>query len=240
MALPQLNTATYELTIPSSKQKIEYRPFLVKEEKVLLMAMETGNAMDVQRAVRNLITACTFDKLDVQTLTSFDLDYMFLQLRARSIGENIKLNIKCDECGERTPVKINVDDIKPSEFDESKGFKYQLTNDIGVIMRFPRMMDIQRFEKERDPDDMTVADAFISLMAASIESIYDADTVYPAEDHSVQELVDFVENLKKDQYDIVNKFFEAVPKIATDLEFKCDKCGHDNHTHLEGLKDFFG
>jgi len=239
MALPVLNTATYELTIPSNKEKVEYRPFLVKEEKVLLTAIETGDIDDIQRNTRNIIDTCTFGKLNVKELTPYDVDYIFLQLRARSIGEHIAIGAKCDKCEESNPQSIDITEIKPTEHDESVGYKFSITDDVGVIMKHPRVKDVERMEEQLTLSENKV-DNIIAIIAASIESIYDKDSQYFAEDHTPEELIEFINNLRQPQLDSINNFFLAMPKVAYDLKFKCTKCGHDNEIHLEGLKDFFG
>jgi len=239
MALPVLNTATYELTIPSNKKKIEIRPFLVKEEKVLLTVIETGKTEDIQRATKNLIETCTNGKLDMKELTPYDVDYIFLQIRARSVGEHVAVGLKCTECEETNAHSIDITEIKPTEHDENIGFKFDLTDDVGVIMRHPRVKDIERMETVEKTGDTDTADSIISIIAASIESIYDKDSQYFAEDHTPEELIEFVNNLRKPQLDIMNSFFEGMPKVAHDVTFNCSKCGHENHMHLEGLSDFF-
>lgn len=236
MALPTLNTAKYELTLPSNGKKIEYRPFLMKEEKVLLMAVESNDIAAISKATRDLVEACTFNKVNIKDLAFFDLEYLFLQLRSKSVGESAGFKLKCKECEAQNEVQVNLSGIEVKKADKVEN-KIMLSDDVGVLMKFPTVGDLEHVMNGIDDSH---GDAAIAIMAAAIESIFDNDSVYPAKDHKAEELIDFIEQLNKEQFIEIQKFFEQIPKVTEDVHFDCNKCGTSNDIKLEGLQDFFG
>jgi hypothetical protein len=236
MALPVLNSAKYEMTIPSTGETVEYRPFLVKEEKVLLTVLETNDMVQITRALRELINACTFGKVKVEDLAMFDIEYVFLKIRSKSVGENATITLPCSSCEERNEIKINLESVE-LKGDVKGSKKIQLTPEVGVKMRYPKVSNVERVMKSVEGGEF---DVILSLIASSIESIYDAENVYPAADHTPQELIDFIESLNSDQFKMIQDFFNDFPKLEEDVSFTCTKCGTQNDAKLQGLNDFFG
>ena len=242
MALPVLNTATYEMKIPSTGEKVEFRPFTVKEEKVLLTVLESNDMTLISRTLRNLINTCTLGKVQAEDLAMFDIEYVFLKIRAKSVGEKTTLGLLCKnkDCNEKNEYVINLDTIELSGRGISPKEKIQLTDQVGIIMRYPRVSDTETYLKHYASESNTGMDLLMGIMAASIEAIYDSEAVYPAKDHKVEEIADFLESLNGDQFKKVQEFFADFPKLAKDVNFDCVKCGTHNEYTLEGLSDFFG
>ena len=239
MALPQLNTVNYDMVIPSTGEQVKYRPFVVREEKVLLTAMESGDAQQITNAMRDIVKVCTFDKVEVRDLAMYDLEYIFLKLRSKSVGEKATILLKCsdDECGHMTPVEINLDEIE-LEGNPKAESTIQITDDIGVSFKFPtvgRMEDVMKGLKAETQIDMV-----LGMMVASIVSIHDAEKVYNSVDSTPQELMDFIESLNKLQFEKLQDFFNSFPKLRKEVTWTCEKCGKENSVVLEGLNDFFG
>ena len=243
MALPKLKIATYELTVPSTGQKVEYRPFLVKEEKALLMAAEDGSPKTITNAMKDIISACTEGELDLKTLASFDIEYIFLQLRGKSIGDVINLNLKkpdsieCEEseCPGSTEIKVNIDDIKidTSTIIDSK---IELTEDIGIKLGFPQLDSIQKYTTKGG--GMT-PDGVFKMINDCIEYIWEGEEIYKAKDSTKKELNDFIESLSTEQFNKVRKYFESMPRLKHDITWTCPKCDKSAPLVLEGLDSFF-
>ena len=237
MALPQLNTVNYDMVIPSTGQQVKYRPFVVREEKVLLTSLESGDAQQITNAMRDIVEVCTFKEVDVKKLAMFDLEYIFLKLRAKSVGENADIVVKCKHCEAENAVRINLDlvELKGDPRAEST---IQLTDSVGVSIKYPTVERTEVVMKGIKAESQI--DLILGLMVASIESIYDAEKVYPSTDSTPQELMDFIESLNKEQFNKFETFFEQFPKLKEEIEFTCEKCGKENNMTLEGLNDFFG
>ena len=204
MALPQLATAKYELRLPSTGETVEYRPFLVKEEKILLTAQGTGETIDVLRAVEQIIDNCTFNKLQVKGLPMFDLEYVFIKLGSKSIGgSEVDVNVTCPDDGEtQTAVEINLEDIECiKEVGHTNNIK--LTDQIGIIFDYPRIDSVQ-FNSTDGGEE-----AF-NIMKSCVRQIYDADNVYEKGDMDDKELNDFLENMTHDQFELVQEFFNTI------------------------------
>lgn len=238
MALPQLNLIKYDMTIPSTGQEIKYRPFVVREEKVLLTAIESDDAQQISNAMRDIVEVCTFKEVDVKALAMFDLELIFLKLRAASVGENAEVALTCsnEECKHQNPVKINLAGVE-LKGDPKASAVVQITDTVGVSLKYPTVLKVEDTLKASKPE--AGIDIAIAMIAASIESIHDADSVYPASESTAQELVDFIESLNKEQFTKVQEFFDNFPKLKEDVEFTCEKCKTVNNVTLEGLNDFF-
>ena len=245
MALPRVASPTYELTIPSSGEKVSYRPFLVKEEKTLLMAMEAGDNRAMAKAMQDIITSCTEGEVDLKSLASFDIEYFFLQLRGRSIGEILTINPRrptnfkcCEEASEEDicEVNINIDDII---MDTSKitSSEIQITDDIGIKMKFPQIETVQKYATEGE--DIEASDVF-KLIIDCIEYIWDGDEIYKAKDSTKKELNDFIESLSSGQFTKVRDFFESMPRLSHTIDWKCPKCEKSKTLLIEGIDAFFG
>ena len=244
MALPKLKIATYELTVPSTGQKVEYRPFLVKEEKMLLMAAEDGSPKTITNAMKDIISACTEGELNLKTLASFDIEYIFLQLRGKSVGDVIELNLKkpeqitCDDegCPNASVVTVDIRDIVMDTSNIEKP-EVDLTEDIGVKLNFPHMDTIQKYIT---PGGTLGTDDIFKMITECIEYIWDGDEIYKAKDSTKKELNDFIESLSTEQFNKVRKYFESMPRLKHDITWACSKCDKSAPLVLEGLDSFFG
>jgi hypothetical protein len=234
MALPILESPKYTVEIPSTKKAVEYRPFLVKEEKILLMAQESKDSREMLNAMKDIIRACTFEKVDVNALTSFDLEYVFLKLRSKSVGEVSHVNIRCSSCEAPNPVAINLDEIAV-KFDDSVSKTIMITDVVGVNMRYIRVKDMSALTDDKKSQGDLINDVVI----ASIESIFDAEKVYPVENSSKPELITFINSLNRAQMQKIEAFITAAPALKQTVQFKCKNCGHDNTLELAGTQAFF-
>ena len=233
MTLPVINTPTYELVVPSTKETLVYRPFLVKEEKILLMAMEEEKDTQLNRALKQVVNNCTFEKLDVGKLPLFDLEYIFLRIRAKSVGEVAKIQVLCEDDGETyVPVEIDLETIEV-EFQEDHTTKIELTDEIGIEMGYPT------FEFLNFKADETEVNQLFDIIGSSIERVYEGETVYEKADFSKKDLKVFLESLTSEQFLRVQKFFETMPRLRHKLEVTNPKTKKVNEITLEGLQAFF-
>ncbi len=230
MSLPILNTPTYELNLPSTGQKVTYRPFLVKEHKVLL-TMTSADDDEAGRIIRELVDVCTFNKLNVSKLPHFDVEYIFLNLRAKSIGESVEVVVNC-ECGNKIDASFNIDDLKVEKAQEHTN-KIMVTDTIGVEMSYPVFDDIIDLFSAKNPDDV------FNMIVTCINAIYDDVNYYSVEDYSNEEIEEFLYSLTKQQFEKIENFFVNSPKIVQEIETDCEKCGRHNVSRLEGLANFF-
>ena len=236
MALPKLNVPTYELVVPSTDEKIKYRPFLVKEEKVLLMAMESGKTEDSLNETKTIVDECTFNKMKLGTMPMFDVEYIFLQIRAKSVGEVSKLRVLCQDDGETyADVEVDLNDVNV-QVDDSHTNKIELTDETGVIMQYPT---IDSFTEEGitdiNPSNM------IDVIASCIAQIYDkkGEDVYDAKDSTKKELVEFIEQMNTKQFADVQKFYDTMPSLKHTITVKNPKTKKESNVILTGLNDFF-
>jgi len=230
MALPKLDTPTYELTLPSSDKKIKFRPFLVKEHKILL-TMSEAEDKEVARIIRDLVDVCTFNNLNVSELPHFDIEYIFMNLRAKSIGETVNVVVNC-ECENKIETSFNIDNLK-IEKPEGHSNKIMITDDIGIEMKYPNIEDVFNvFANNNDKD-------IFDLVISSIKGIYNSEEYWEAKDQTRQELEDFLFSLTKEQFSKLEVFFTSSPKIVQVIECDCPQCGKHNVSRLEGLQNFF-
>jgi len=235
MGLPKINAPKYRMTIPSSGKEVEFRPYLVREEKILMMAMEAEDEKQMSTAITDIVEACTFGELNINKLALFDIEYMFSQLRAKSVGEKTKVLIPCsaEGCEEKNEVEINLEtDIKVTDLPNNK---IELTDNTGIIMKFPSVADYMDIVNS----DKTTIDKIFLTVAASIDSIYSGDEMFDSADHSKDELIAFIENLNSDQFNKVKAYLDKSPYAYMNVNFKCSKCGHNNDIELKGLGNFF-
>jgi len=232
MSLPKLDTPTYKLKLPSTGKTINYRPFLVKEEKLLLMSKEAKNPKEIVETLRKLVTSCVLDTIDFDTLTPFDIEYLFLNFRSKSVGEEVELMIPCEKCSVKNAVSINLDeDVFIENSGKKVDFKVPLTNTVGLIMKYPSMESfVSAGTKDEDALDVLVS---------SIESIYDDKTVHKITDYTPKEVKEFVSSLGMKEMQKVQNFFAAMPKVKCKIEFKCQGCSCDNSFNIEGINNFF-
>jgi len=235
MALPKLNEVpNYELVIPSTQEKVKFRPYLVKEEKVLMIAMESEDQVQILNAIADTIEACVEDNVKVQSLPTFDIEFMFLQIRSKSVGENITLNLKCEKCEEANEVIIPVDDIQVSLPDVSNVI--ELSKDISLEMKWPAFSSIL---DKNIVDNESVTDQTFRLITKCIDSVLTEEERIVFKDESEQEQLAFIESLSSDQFSKIQNFLQAMPNLSHDVEFTCTSCTHENKLTLQGFNDFF-
>jgi hypothetical protein len=236
MALPKLTTPTYELEVPSSDEKIQYRPFLVKEEKILLLAMESGKNEDIVEAVKQIVSECTFNKMNISTMPMFDVEYIFLQIRSKSVGEISKLKVLCpDDKKTYADIELNLQDIKV-QVDDGHTNKIDLGNGMGMIMTYPT---IDSF-KESGITTITASN-MLDVIATCILQIFENEgkEVYDPKDQTKKELDEFVEQLNTKQFQDVQKFFDTMPRLKHTIKVKNPKTKKTSEVVLSGLQDFF-
>lgn len=235
MALPVLATPTYELVVPSTGKKIKYRPFLVKEEKALLIAQQSQEDQTMLDTLKSIISACTFEKLNVDSLALFDIEYIFTQLRAKSVGEYSELVFNCLECNDpKAKINVNIDltKLEVSKNKEHKS-KIELFDNVGIQMKYPSFKALNKLKSMNDTD------AIFEVVADCIDYIYDADSMYPASEQTREDLQNFIDNLTQEQFKKVKEFFDTMPKLKHDIEFNCPVCGYHHKHTIEGLDNFF-
>ena len=238
MALPIVETPRYELTLPSTDVMVQYRPFLVKEEKVLYMALESGDEKEMQSATKDILRAVTFNKLEVETLPTFDVEYIFLQVRAKSVGEVAKFKIICSDDKttygdvevDLSKVEVQVDDAHTNDviLDEKRK--------LGVMLKYPNMKvlyDTQGIKALKYED-------IIKLIIGCVDYIYEGEKNYPTSESTQEELKEFFENLSQDQFSKIRKFFDSMPKLRHVTKVKNPKTGVESTVTFSGLQDFFG
>ena len=238
MALPVVETPRYELTLPSTDLKVQYRPFLVKEEKILFMALESGDEQEMQNATKDILKQVTFNKIDVEQLPTFDVEYIFLQVRAKSVGEIAKFKIICPDDKETygevevdvSKVEVQVDDKHTNNvvLDEKRK--------LGVVMKYPNMKVLYSTSniKEMKYDDI------MKLVIGCVDYIYEGEKNYPTKESTTEEMQAFFENLSQDQFVHMRKFFESMPRLRHTTKVKNPKTGIESTVTFSGLQDFFG
>ncbi|MEK9696008.1 MAG: hypothetical protein VW270_09595 [Candidatus Poseidoniales archaeon] len=233
MALPSIATPEFQTIIPSIGEKISYRPFLVKEEKLLLMAMEGNDQQEIANTILKILKSCIMSEVDVDRLSTFDVEYLFLQLRGKSVGEVIELSVAHPEgeCKHRNQISISVDDIELSNSDNET--KIMLTDDVGVKMKYPTMTETMNVSQFTLSDTETL----FKLITLSVDFVFDKENVYS--DFNEQEIEDWINTLNQSQFAKIVQFFEGMPKLRHEVSYKCDKCGEEETIVLEGLQSFF-
>ena len=235
MALPKVNTPTYELVVPSTDEKVKFRPFLVKEEKILLIAMEAQEQSGILNAVKDIVKSCTFDKFDVNRAPIFDIEYIFLNIRAKSVGEVSTVNLRCPDDNE-TFVQTEIDLTKVNvQITKGHTNKIELTDEMGMILQYPTL--------DSFTDSTTVINAsnMLDVIASCVSQIYDkkGEDVYDAKDSTKQEIVDFLESLNSKQFLEIQKFFDTMPKLTHTVTIENPETKVKSDITLTGLNDFF-
>ena len=238
MPLPRIAAPTYELELPSSGKSIQYRPFLVKEEKVLVIALESEDTKQITTAIKNVIKNCVLTKgLKVESLPTFDIEYLFLNIRGKSVGEELEVNIICPDDEEtQVPVTIDLDDIKVVK-DEEHTNKVKLDETLMMEMKYP---SLDQFIKNNfDFKDQNAMDQSFELIASCIDKIYSEEEVWATEDCTKKELNEFLESMNSSQFKDIEKFFETMPKLSHKIKVTNPKTKVENEVVLEGLASFF-
>ena len=240
MSLPMMSTPTYNMVVPSTNESIKYRPFLIKEEKALLIAQQSEDLSVMVDSLKGVIGSCVLDKIDINKLATFDLEYMFTQIRAKSVGEIIEILVPCDvdhgEENDKAKVKISIDLtqlVVEKDLDHNK--KIELFGDVGVVMKYPTV----EMSKKLETADTENIDNIFKIIANSIDYIYQGDEIFHGHEQTEKELLAFVENLTSEQFLKVQKFFTTMPKIKKDIEYTCPICSKEHKKTLEGLQSFF-
>jgi len=238
MPLPKISTPTYELELPSTGQEIQYRPFLVKEEKLLVLALESENTKEITTAIKNVIKSCIQTKnIKVESLPTFDIEYLFLNIRGKSVGEEIEVNVICPDDGETyVPVKINIDEIQVQK-NEDHNNKIQVDDNIVMQMKYP---SLDQFIKNNfDFSGDANMDQSFDLVASCIDKIFNDEEVWTSGDVTKKELIDFLEQMNSAQFKQIEKFFETMPKLSHSVKVKNPKTEVESEVILEGLSSFF-
>ena len=236
MPLPKISTPTYDLTIPSSNRKIKYRPFLVKEEKILIIAMETQDDKQIAEAVKDVLGSCILTKgISIDKLSTFDIEYLFLNIRGKSVGETVEVMITCpDDNTTKVPVTVNLDEIQVKKSDEHD-VDINLDGKLSMRMKYPSMGE---FVKNNFNVEMKVDDTF-DMVCSCIEQVFSEDESWAASDCTKKELLDFLEQLDSSQFKKIEKFFDTMPKLSHTIKVTNPKTKVESDVVLEGLNAFF-
>lgn len=245
MALPKIDVPVYETKLISTGKKVKFRPFLVKEQKLFLMTAESSDIKEVTNTVKQVLNNCLITEVDLDNLPSFDIEHLFIQLRARSVGEIVNLKYTCNnevkdesgdtkKCGGLVKFDVNLLDLSPEKQDNHSN-KIELTDKLGIVMKYPSFSLLNYDDVTEENKLQKTIDAIVSC----VDYIYDADSIYYSKDTPKEELVEFVESLQQDDIEKIQLFFTTMPKIKKQLEFKCKKCGHEEDISVEGIENFF-
>jgi hypothetical protein len=237
MALPKMNAPLYNVTIPSSKKEVKFRPFLVKEEKSLLLAQQSEDPKVMINTLKSIIENCIVDDVDVDKLATFDYEYLFTQIRAKSVGEIVELLFLCDTCDDdKAKAQVNLDISKfKVEFPEGHDNKISLFDDVGIVMNNPTLATLDKLEKIKEGDVNSIFD----VVADCMESVYTTEEVFNTKDQTKQEVIDFLENLTQEQFKKIESFFLTMPKLQQKVEYNCPVCNKHHVKTMEGLASFF-
>jgi hypothetical protein len=237
MALPKMNAPLYNVTIPSNKKEVKFRPFLVKEEKSLLLAQQSEDPKVMINTLKSVIENCIVDDVDVDKLATFDYEYLFTQIRAKSVGEIVELLFLCDTCDDdKAKAQVNLDISKfKVEFPEGHDNKISLFDDVGIVMNNPTLATLDKLEKIKEGDVNSIFD----VVADCMESVYTTEEVFNTKDQTKQEVIDFLENLTQEQFKKIESFFLTMPKLQQKVEYNCPVCNKHHVKTMEGLASFF-
>jgi hypothetical protein len=243
MPLPIVATPSYELTLPSNKKTIKYRPFLVKEEKVLILAMESGDPKDITNAVKNVLKECILTRgIKIDLLPSFDIEYIFLNIRAKSVGESVDLIITCPDDGEtQVDVTVNVDEIEVI-IPEGHTSEIKIDDNISLKMKYPSLQEFidNNFDFGSTNTSKDTIEKSFAVVASCVDVVYTKDESWSAGDVTKKELIEWLQTFDANQFKGIEKFFDTMPKLSHTLTVKNPKTGVDNEIVLEGLSSFFG
>jgi len=241
--LPKIDVPIYELNLISSGKKIRFRPFLVKEQKLLLMANQSDDPKESLNVVKQICKNCIIDEVDVESLPVFDLEFIFLNLRARSVSEVINLQYKCNNkvkneadeetvCGNLEKFDVNLLEILPTK-DPKHDKKIMLSDKLGIMMKYPTFEMIANLKGQNENETL------MELLTICVDNIFDQDNIYYTKDVTKEELEEFIDNLQQKDLEKIQEFFETAPKIKKDISFNCRKCGYKESIVVEGLQNFF-
>ena len=236
MALPKLQSQVYELEQPSTGEKIKYRPFLVKEQKNLMMASESGDETQIRDSLAGIISSCTFEKVDPFNVPMFDVEFLFLRIRGKSVGEKIELNLLCPDDGEtRVKTTLNLEDVGVNQ-KLGHTSEISITDKIKIIMRYPTLNDMVGMSGEKEAG----FDEVLSMMKRCIHEVHDEETVHCKVDMSESDLTEFIESLTTEQFQGLADFFDTMPKVAHSIDVTNPKTKKKGEVVIEGIQSFFG
>lgn len=242
--LPKIDVPIYNVKLLSTGKNLRFRPFTVKEEKLFLMANESEELVTIVDTIKQILNNCILDEIQIDSLPLFDIEYLFLNIRARSIGEVVNLKYKCNndvlneetkeekKCNNIVEINLNLLEIEP-EKQKAHTTKIEITEKLGIVMKYPNFETLKKF------DSVTESDSIIKMTVNCIEYVYDADSIYYAKDSTEEELVGFIESMQSKDLEKIKAFFDTMPKIRKDIDFKCNKCGHEEKIEVEGIQNFF-
>ena len=238
MALPQIAVPKYNLTIPSTQVEVQYRPYLVGEEKILLIASESEDEIVMMKAVGDIISRCVTEDINPKKLKTFDIEYIFTQLKAKSAGESSDVIMKCEKCEEPNTIKLDIENhVKIENLNNSKdSFKVELTDSVGVVMKYLSMED--SFE-DTNNTDISDTDRVFNKLIKCIDYVYEGDTIHDISGESADSMLKFVESLNSAQFKLLTDFIENMPQVVLDTKFKCKECKKLNKVTLKGIENFF-
>jgi hypothetical protein len=242
--LPKIDTPVYEVKLISSGKLVQFRPFLVKEQKLFLMNTENDDVESTVKVIRQVLKNCVLSDIDIDALPVFDLEYLFMHLRARSVSEVVELKYRCNntvkndkdeekDCGHINSISFNVLEIKPT-LTEGHTTKFQLNDKVGIIMKYPTFEIMQKLLGKSE------SEIIMDLIYSSIDQVYDQDTVYHMKDNTRDEIIEFIDNMQQKDLENIRKFFDTMPKMKKEIDYKCTKCGYQENITLEGIQSFFG
>tara|TARA_B100001093_G_scaffold159418_1_gene151907 strand:+ start:1772 stop:2506 length:735 start_codon:yes stop_codon:yes gene_type:complete len=243
MILPKLDTPTYELNLISTGKPVRYRPFLVKEQKMFLMSAESEDTKELITTIRNVLKNCLLDEVDVDNLPSFDLEYLFMNLRARSVEEVVNLKYKCNnnvkneegeekKCNHIVEFDVNILEIEPTTYDNHTD-KIQINEKVGIRLKYPTFEMFQKY------DNLDQSEAMLQVLVDCIDYIYDEEQMYYSKDSTRKELEEFIDNLQQKDLEKFKDFFNTMPELKKDLNFDCPKCEHKETITVKGMQNFF-
>jgi len=241
--LPKIETPVYEVKLISNGETVQFRPFLVKEQKLFLMNTENDDVEATVKVIRQILKNCVLSDIDIDALPVFDLEFLFMHLRARSVSETVNLKYRCNndiktesgeekKCGTINEIAFNVLEIQPT-LTEGHVKKFKLNDKIGIVMKYPT------FETMQKAMGKTENDVIMDLIYNSIDQVYDEENVYHMKENTKEEIVEFIDNLQQKDLENIKTFFETMPKMKKDIHYKCKKCGYEENITLEGVQSFF-
>ena len=233
MALPKLDIPTYELDLISIDKKITYRPFLVKEEKILMIAMEGEDQKELINAMKQIINNCIIEDLNIDDLPLFELEHILLNLRSKSVGEKTTVSITCQGCENPIPLNVDLNKVKIKQ-DKKHTKEINLTENIGIMMKYPKL------DMMLDEELLADSNKIFEVIEDCVEYIWDNAETYKMDDYSIEEKTEFFESLSQLQFEDIRSFFDTIPKLSLDVNYTCRSCEHQSKTTLEGMANFFG
>jgi len=244
MAFPKLDTPIYDVKLISTGKKIRIRPFLIKEQKLFLMASESNDEGEILKTVKQVLKNCILDDINIDELPIFDIEFLFLNLRARSVDEIVELKYKCNNkkikedgntstCGNLVEFSVNLLEITPT-LNEKHTTKIELTENVGIMMKYPTFNIIEKYESVNNNPELIV-----EIISECIDYVYDKDNIHYAKDQTKEEILEFIDNLQQKDLEKIKLFFDTIPELKKVLKFKCEKCGYEEDITVKGIQSFF-